>query len=46
MVQSLRKGRIFYGWWIVVVCILVTMFHAGAAFYAFSRFLPTLLDEF
>ncbi len=46
MTQSLGKGRIFYGWWIVVVCILVTMFHAGAAFYAFSRFLPTLLDEF
>ena len=46
MVQSLRKGRIFYGWWIVVVCILVTMLHAGASFYAFSRFLPTLLDEF
>jgi len=46
MVQSLRKGRIFYGWWIVVVCIVVTMLHAGASFYAFSRFLPTLLDEF
>ncbi len=46
MIRALGKGRIFYGWWIVVVCILVTMFHAGAAFYAFSRFLPTLLDEF
>lgn len=46
MTQSLRKGRIFYGWWIVVVCIIVNMLHAGAAFYAFSRFLPTLLEEF
>jgi len=46
MVQSLKRGRIFYGWWIVVVCIVVTMLHAGASFYAFSRFLPTLLDEF
>jgi len=46
MFQALKKGRIFYGWWIVVVCMLVTMLHAGAAFYAFSRFLPTLLDEF
>ncbi len=42
----MKRVRIFYGWWIVVVCILVTMLHAGAAFYAFSRFLPTLLDEF
>jgi MFS family permease len=46
MAQALKRGRIFYGWWIVVVGILVTMLHAGAAFYAFSRFLPTLLDEF
>ena len=46
MGQSLKRGRIFYGWWIVVVCIVVTMLHAGASFYAFSRFLPTLLDEF
>ena len=46
MAQVLTKARIFYGWWIVVVGMLVTMLHAGAAFYAFSRFLPTLLDEF
>ena len=41
-----RQRRVFYGWWIVAVCILVMMLHAGAAFYAFGRFLPTLLDEF
>jgi MFS family permease len=40
------RSGIFYGWWIVAVCILVTMLNAGAAFYAFSRFLPTLMDEF
>ena len=46
MEQAPRRGRIFYGWWIVAVCIIVNMLHAGAAFYAFSRFLPTLLEEF
>ena len=46
MAQEVKRARVFYGWWIVLVGILVTMIHAGAAFYAFSRFLPTLMDEF
>ena len=45
MEQAPRRGRIFYGWWIVAVCIIVLVFHAGAAFYAFGRFLPTLIEE-
>ncbi|MFW6126366.1 MAG: MFS transporter [Chloroflexota bacterium] len=40
------RRRIFYGWWIVVVSLVVLMFHAGAAFYSFSRFLPTLIEAF
>ncbi|MDY6916458.1 MAG: MFS transporter [Chloroflexota bacterium] len=38
------RGRIFYGWWIVAASFIVLMFHAGAAFYACGRFLPTLID--
>ncbi len=45
MEQAPRRGRIFYGWWIVGVCIIVLIFHAGAAFYAFGRFMPTLIEE-
>lgn len=44
--QALSKRRIFYGWWIVAVSIIVNMFHAGAAFYSFGRFMPTLIAEF
>ncbi len=44
MEQAPRRGRIFYGWWIVAVGIIVLMFHAGVAFYAFGRFMPTLID--
>lgn len=46
MAQPLKKARIFYGWWIVAVSFVVLMFHAGAAFYSFSRFLPTLIEVF
>ncbi len=45
MDQAPSGGRIFYGWWIVVVSFIVLMFHAGAAFYAFGRFMPTLIEE-
>ena len=44
MEQVPKKGRIFYGWWIVAASFIVLMFHAGAAFYAYGRFLPTLID--
>lgn len=44
--RNKANSRIFYGWWIVAACIVVTMLHAGAAFYAFGRFLPTLIEEF
>jgi len=45
MEQEPRRGRIFYGWWIVAVCIIVLMLHAGASFYAFGRFMTTLIEE-
>ncbi|MDY6916460.1 MAG: MFS transporter [Chloroflexota bacterium] len=40
------RGRVFYGWWIVAVSMVVTMLHVGATFYAFGRFIPTLVEEF
>jgi len=45
MEQAPRGRRVFYGWWIVAVSFIVLMFHAGAAFYAFGRFMPTLIEE-
>jgi len=45
MEQASSRGKIFYGWWIAAVSFIVLIFHAGAAFYAFARFMPTLIEE-
>lgn len=37
--RSEANSRIFYGWWIVAVCLLVLVVHAGCAFYSFGVFL-------
>jgi MFS family permease len=44
MEQATGGRKIFYGWWIVAASFVVLMFHAGAAFYAYGRFMPTLID--
>ncbi|MDY6916459.1 MAG: MFS transporter [Chloroflexota bacterium] len=46
MEEQPRGRRLFYGWWIVAVSFIVLMLHTGAAFYSFSRFLPTLVGAF
>lgn len=45
MEQPPRKG-IFYGWWIVVVCMLVLLVHAGIGFYSFGVLNKTLQEAF
>jgi MFS family permease len=38
--------KVFYGWWIVLVCLLVQIVNAGAAFYSFSVYQQVLPSEF
>lgn len=45
MEQAPRKG-IFYGWWIVAVCMLVLFVHAGCGFYSFGVLNKTLQEAF
>jgi MFS family permease len=45
MEQAPTKG-IFYGWWIVAVCLLVLLVHAGIGFYSFSVLNKTLQEAF
>lgn len=45
---SFRPGqpRIFYGWWIVVACIVMLTLTSGIGFYGLGVFLPSLEREF
>jgi len=44
MPRLLRNRRIFYGWWIVAVCLLVLTVHSGCAFYSFAVLNKTLVE--
>jgi MFS family permease len=41
-----EKGRIFYGWWIVLACSIVIFFGTGIGFYSFGVFLKPLEAHF
>jgi len=38
--------RIFYGWWVLAASFVITAFGAGALFYGFSVFFPSIQQEF
>lgn len=38
--------RIFYGWWVLAASFVITIFGAGALFYGFSVFFPSIQQEF
>jgi MFS family permease len=41
-----NKGKFFYGWWIVIACIMMHFLGGGAFFYGFSVFFNPIRDEF
>jgi MFS transporter, OFA family, oxalate/formate antiporter len=41
----LLKGRIFYGWWVTLGCLLITMVNGGI-FYTFSSFFKPVAADF
>jgi MFS transporter, OFA family, oxalate/formate antiporter len=40
------KGKIFYGWWIVLATSLIHFWGAGTFFYSFTAFFNPLVEEF
>jgi len=46
MESSKMHQGIFYGWWIVLVCLLVQVANTGTAFYSFSVYQHVLPAEF
>jgi MFS family permease len=41
-----KKGKIFYGWWIVAASFLMFLICGGTAFYGFTSFFNPMVDEF
>ncbi len=41
----MREGRIFYGWWIVVACTIISSW-TGGIFYCMTAFFKPIADEF
>jgi OFA family oxalate/formate antiporter-like MFS transporter len=39
-------GRIFYGWWIVAACFLISLFINISAYYSFTAYFDPLVKEF
>jgi sugar phosphate permease len=42
----LRGPRLFYGWWIVIAALVLTVLTTGAGFYSYSVFFKPLMGEF
>jgi MFS family permease len=38
--------KIFYGWWIVLACFLITFYVSGVAFYGLTAFIDPIIKEF
>ena len=39
-------GRLFYGWWIVAACFLISLYVAAVIYYSFTAFFDPLVKEF
>jgi MFS family permease len=43
---SLQSPGVFYGWWIVLACFLISFYVGGIIFYGFTAFFEPLIREF
>lgn len=44
--HSLKKPRVFYGYWVLIAAFLCLFFWAGSAYFGFSLFVTSLEDDF
>jgi MFS family permease len=42
----LGLNRVFYGWWIVLACFLISLYVGAVAYYSFTAFFDPLVKEF
>ena len=43
---SWKPPKVFYGWWIVAACFLVSVYVGGVVLYGFTAFFEPIADEF
>ena len=43
---EVRKSGIFYGWWIVVACLVMAAYGEGSYFFGFGVFVKPIISEF
>jgi MFS family permease len=45
MSSSEKTGKVFYGWWIVLICSILTIYGGGIFYYGFSTFVKPVVRE-
>jgi len=40
-----KKGKLFYGWWIVLLCSFYSIYASGIFYYGFSTFVKPIVSE-
>ena len=43
--SSEKKDKLFYGWWIVLVCSILSTYAGGIFYYGFSTFVKPIVTE-
>jgi MFS family permease len=44
--MNLKNCKVFYGWWIVGACLLISMYTAGVVFFGFTAIFEPIANEF
>jgi sugar phosphate permease len=44
--MTMKKGKVFYGWWIVVAVFFISAYANGVVFYSFTAVLEPIVKEF
>ncbi len=43
---NLKSPKIFYGWWVVGACLLISLYAGGAIVLGFTAFFEPIANEF
>lgn len=46
MLSSKPRGRVYYGWWIVLTCAVLHLYSGATYFYGFTAFFNPIVEEF
>ncbi len=46
MSPTIKRGRIFYGWWVVGACFFISLYMGGVVIYAFTAIFEPIVSEF